>query len=302
MSPVLLELPSHARGGLWYSTPASTRFGCHFHEELELNIVVTGAAHYWFPHGELRVVAPSALWIPPRVEHELLDSSSDLSLWVHSFRVRGGRAAVEPREPAALPLPDAAIRALMDAPLVTGIEPDALARICHRSRDGLLRPSAVEFDAILDEVFRLAWSGRRPPPRKQEPRACHSAALQAARLLRESDGSLSMMALAHRTALSRERLSRVFTQAYGIGLVQYKNHQRVQRFIRDYGHGTHANMLRSALDAGFGSYAQFHRAFKQVTSYAPAQHLERVREGIVDPARTGHLATDPSSRDRETKT
>jgi AraC-like DNA-binding protein len=290
MSPVLLELPSHARGGLWYSTPASTRFGRHFHEELELNVIVTGAVHYWFPDGERRVIAPSALWIPPRVEHELLDSSGDLSLWVHSFRIRGQQGIRGPREPAAETVPQAASTELMDAPLVTGIDADVLARVCALSRDGLSRPSANAFEAILDEVLALAWWGRRPSPKRQEPPSYHLAARQAARLLRESDGSLSMTALARRTHLSRERLSRVFTQSYGVGLVQYRNHQRVQRFIRDYGHGTDANMLRAALDAGFGSYAQFHRAFRQVTGYAPARHLERVREGIVDPARTGHIA------------
>ena len=46
-------------------------------------------------------------------------------------------------------------------------------------------------------------------------------------------------------------------------------------------------MLRGAFDVGFGSYVQFHRAFKQVVGYPPARHLERVREGIVDPTRTG---------------
>lgn len=51
-------------------------------------------------------------------------------------------------------------------------------------------------------------------------------------------------------------------------------------------------MLRAALDVGFGSYVQFHRAFKQVTGYPPATHLERVRDGIVDPARTGSASLD----------
>ena len=46
-------------------------------------------------------------------------------------------------------------------------------------------------------------------------------------------------------------------------------------------------MLRAALEVGFGSYVQFHRAFTQVVGYPPARHLERVRDGIVDPARTG---------------
>jgi transcriptional regulator GlxA family with amidase domain len=105
-----------------------------------------------------------------------------------------------------------------------------------------------------------------------------------------------MEALARSTVLSRERLSRVFTHCFGIGLVQYRNHHRVQRFIHAYGHGMQANMLRAALDVGFGSYVQFHRAFKQVVGYPPALHLERVREGIIDPERTGNTAPSSSPR------
>ena len=44
---------------------------------------------------------------------------------------------------------------------------------------------------------------------------------------------------------------------------------------------------RAALDVGFGSYVQFHRAFKQVVGHPPAHHLQLVRGGVVDPSRTG---------------
>jgi AraC-like DNA-binding protein len=290
MSSVLLELPGarEVHGGLWYSTPASTRFGRHYHRELELNVLVTGEACYWFPHRELRVVAPAALWIPPFVEHELLDASHDLSMWVHGFRVPTGEdALVQPSSTALESQLRAALRELIDGPRVTGIAPAALARVCARSREGLLRPALPRFNDILSQIFSAAWSARRSPNARVEPAAGHPAARRAASLLREPDTSGSMAALAGSTRLSRTRLSRIFAQCFGIGLVQYRNHHRVQRFIQAYGHGADANMLRAALDVGFGSYAQFHRAFKQVVGYPPAQHLERVREGIVDPARTG---------------
>jgi transcriptional regulator GlxA family with amidase domain len=154
----------------------------------------------------------------------------------------------------------------------------------------LLRPDLHEFNAILSQVFTLAWSARCSSEPRGEPVACHPGALHAARLLQEPDLPGSMEALARSASLSRERLSRVFTNCFGIGLVQYRNHHRVQRFIHDYGHGVQVNMLRAALDAGFGSYVQFNRAFKQVVGYPPAQHLERVREGIIDPKRTGDTA------------
>jgi AraC-like DNA-binding protein len=277
---------------VWYATPASTRFGRHHHHELELNVIVVGEAHYWFPGGERRVIAPAALWIPPFVEHELLSASSDLSMWVHSLRTTSGRAAPRKREAKAHEWQSSvsmALRELVDGPRVTRLAPAALARICARSREGLLRPDLVRFGEILSQVFELAWSSRGLSEACTVTRAPHPAALRAARLLREPDAPESMSVLAQWTPLSRERLSRVFAHCFGIGLVQYRNHHRIQRFIRDYGHGLDASMLRAALDVGFGSYAQFHRAFKQVTGYVPGQHIERVRDGIIDPARTGDV-------------
>jgi AraC-like DNA-binding protein len=291
MSSVLLDLPGprEARGGLWYSTRASTRFGRHHHHELELNVVVAGEAHYWFPHRELRIVAPAALWIPPHVEHELLDGSDDLAMWVHSFRAASSDGPI--RAPATTGKAGSSIEEissqLSDGPRVTGIDPAALARLCARSREGLLRPDVVALNGILTDLLALTWAARARTPMPEAPIRPHPAARRFAELLRDADGSLCTETLARSMTLSRERLSRVFTQCFGIGLVQYRNHHRVQRFIHRYGQGSGENMLRTALDVGFGSYVQFHRAFKQVVGYPPVEHLARVRDGIVDPVRTG---------------
>jgi AraC-like DNA-binding protein len=115
----------------------------------------------------------------------------------------------------------------------------------------------------------------------------HPAARRAALLLRDLDDAAgSMEALARSTSLS-PRTALTSVRALLRYRPQFRNHHGVQRFIHAYGHGFDANMLRAALDVGFGSYVQFNRAFKQVVGYAPVLHLERVREGIVDPARTG---------------
>lgn len=97
------------------------------------------------------------------------------------------------------------------------------------------------------------------------------------------EGSLTK--LARTCGLSSSRLSRLFKQQMGLSLVQFKNHHRIQEFIRTFGNGSRLTMLEAALDTGFGSYPQFHRAFHQVTGYAPKEHLRRVRAGIVNPDR-----------------
>jgi AraC-like DNA-binding protein len=290
MPSVLLELPCapEAQGGLWYSTPASTRFGRHHHDELELNVVVSGEAHYWFPQRELRVVAPAVLWIPPHLEHELLEASDDLSMWVHSFRVpRSDDAVRAPAGQVESPLGMASCE-LSDGPRVSGIGDAELTRICARSREGLLRPGVAALNSILSDILALARASELHAAPHRQPRGYHHpAALRVARLLRESGEPELAGGFAQSTTLSRERLSRVFTQTFGIGLVQYRNHHQIQRFIRAYGRGAGTNMLHAALDVGFGSYVQFHRAFRQVVGYSPAEHLARVQRGIVDPERTG---------------
>jgi AraC-like DNA-binding protein len=56
-----------------------------------------------------------------------------------------------------------------------------------------------------------------------------------------------------------------------------RNRVRLDRFIAMYGRGRRRTMLDSALAAGFGSYAQFHRAFRRHMACSPAQYRRRLR-------------------------
>lgn len=86
--------------------------------------------------------------------------------------------------------------------------------------------------------------------------------------------------LARRLGISAGHLARSFKQQTGVSLVAYRNRLRLDRFFDNVGSG--ANLLESALDAGFGSYAQFHRIYRQVFGSSPREHL--VRSGSARPA------------------
>lgn len=87
---------------------------------------------------------------------------------------------------------------------------------------------------------------------------------------------LTMDELARRSGLSTHRLSRLFKQQTGIALVDFRNRQRVERFLGIYGTGQRLTMLQAAFEAGFGSYAQFHRVFKRVTGISPGEHRRKL--------------------------
>jgi transcriptional regulator GlxA family with amidase domain len=78
--------------------------------------------------------------------------------------------------------------------------------------------------------------------------------------------------LAHRSGLSASRLSRLFKEQTGFALVDFRNRQRISRFLEIYGTGQRQTMLNAAMDAGFGSYPQFHRVFRQVMGSSPAEY------------------------------
>jgi len=96
------------------------------------------------------------------------------------------------------------------------------------------------------------------------------------RLLREASESETLEALARKSGLSASRLSRLFTEQVGLSVTEFRNRQRVERFIELYGDGRRRSISEAALEAGFGSYPQFYRVFRDATGRTPAEHARRV--------------------------
>ena len=70
--------------------------------------------------------------------------------------------------------------------------------------------------------------------------------------------------------MSPSHLSRIFTAQTGVSISRFRNLQRLQRFLELYGSGRRTTALAAALEAGFGSYAQFHRVFREQTGRSPS--------------------------------
>ncbi len=90
--------------------------------------------------------------------------------------------------------------------------------------------------------------------------------------LLQDDHTLSRSQLATRVGVSVSGLSRAFKSELGLSVAQYRNRLRLERFLVlvDSSGG---NLLAAALDAGFGSYAQFHRVFRSAVGKGPKEYL-----------------------------
>jgi AraC-like DNA-binding protein len=78
--------------------------------------------------------------------------------------------------------------------------------------------------------------------------------------------------LAKELGVSAGHLARSFKSEVGCSLVEYRNRRRIERFFASVDRGG-SNIQEAAEEAGFGSYAQFHRVFRKLIGTTPREYL-----------------------------
>lgn len=262
-----LNIPAALNGNVWryYNPSISNKW--HHHAELELNLVTRGSGTYLLGNRRYQIRPGDLIWLFPAQEHVLIDYSKDFEMWIALFRHKLiKRIAIGPGE-----------RVLLQA--------EPLETCCRRvaSQDlGRMDRLFAELDASnghtsllnagLGYVLLQAW---RSFERAAEVPVCdvHPAVERAARLIRDGSTTMGLDELARHAGLSASRLSRLFKEQTGFSMVDFRNRLRVQRYLEIYGTGQRLTMLDAALEAGFGSYPQFHRVFKGVLGCSPASYF-----------------------------
>jgi AraC-like DNA-binding protein len=85
--------------------------------------------------------------------------------------------------------------------------------------------------------------------------------------------------LAQSIGISPGHLARSFKREMGLSLVEYRNRLRMERFFVSIERGR-SNLLDAALEAGFGSYAQFHRVHRKLLGTTPKEYLMERKRGM----------------------
>ncbi len=267
-----LKLPANLDGKAWpYANPAGANRR-HHHAELELNLVTHGTGTYLLGNRQYRIRRGDLLWLFPAQEHVLFEQTPDFQMWVVVFRRRLIKRSAT--DPSSLPL----LQRTFSGETCRRLRQNEIARF-EELFSGLSKNTDQPglLNATLAYTLLHAWkcfeqAGEVPA------RNIHPAVESTARLLLSDDNSYSLSQFARHARLSPSRLSRLFKQQTGLSIVEFRNRQRIQRFLDRYevsGERAKSTLLEGALAAGFGSYPQFHRVFRQVTGCSPAEYRRR---------------------------
>ncbi|HEX2851700.1 MAG TPA: AraC family transcriptional regulator [Opitutaceae bacterium] len=261
-----LALPPACDGDLWHYRNLGRDHAMHHHAELELNLITRGSGVYLLANRKYEIRRGDLLWLFPAQEHVLIEQTLDFEMWIGVFK------------------PAVVRRISADAPARVLREGDPSGEYCRRlpqrgftRLDGLCSEVAASredrglFNTGLSYALASAWRQFQNAAEVSVPDV-HPAVEKAARLIRDETTALSLDQLGKRCGLSASRLSRLFKQHTGVALVDFRNRQRVERFLDLFDNGRRLKLLDAALEAGFGSYPQFHRVFKRVIGCSPGSY------------------------------
>lgn len=252
----------------------------HVHHFLEMHLVVRGSGAIVM--GDQRVQLPSGtlFWMPPGVEHWTCETSKGFRRYNLSMRAAAVRRVL-PREHTALLLGKA-----RGARLSAQLRTAELEKLSQVLADvvALSDTNAALLNAGLAYALAHAFTAFQSATASTEPTTLHPAVAQALALMRSDGLHLGRSELAARTGLSVSHLSRLFVQELGQELRDVRNRKRVERAIELMRGGHIQSLTEAALDAGFGSYSQFHRIYTRLMGQSPSLQLgTRALSGRVRP-------------------
>lgn len=257
-----------APGGLCWRRSERRRYGraAEAHRELVVLLGMSGRAQYLIDGTVVPLRRGTLLFALAGQEHVLISDTDEFDMWVFliSDRILDAARRADPAHPP-LALHDrgaVAPRRVNDAALA---ELDGVAAVAQGAEPMLAR------DALRYWLAR-AWAHWQAA---EESRLAtvHPAVDRAAHLIRRSPET-SLDEVAQAAGLSPGRLSKLFKAQTGQGFSAFRRDCRLARAEELLRAQPNANLMTVALDAGYGSYAQFYRDHMSRRGTPPRQMRE----------------------------
>jgi AraC-like DNA-binding protein len=255
---VVFAYPREQGGVLWHHVRRPLSFFEHRHDEVELMLVERGRATYLVDDRRHPIAAGDANWMFPHQAHVLARCTPDFSIWVAAF---AGDLVRECYPDGNGPAPRG------DGLLVVRLGARPTAQLSGLAYEVLAAPPAHR-RAGLGFLLRAAWERSRGATAGSGAALLHPAVSAALRQLTGAADDPDPGRIAAAAGIGRRHFLRRFRSETGVSLADHRTRLRLERALARLAAGDR-DLLTIALDAGFGSYSQFHRVFRAAHGCAP---------------------------------
>ncbi|MGZ6015866.1 MAG: AraC family transcriptional regulator [Phenylobacterium sp.] len=239
--------------GLAQTFRTGHRLDRHSHPWAQLVYAVSGVMQVETPHAAWLVPPTRAIWVPPRMPHEI--------------KMRGTVAMrtlyLTPVDPEGRL---AKCRALEVAPLLREL-------ILHIVRLGMLREDNAEHERLGGLLIDLLAVDETPPLDLPLPKDARARGLAERILAAPGDGA-TLAELARGSGASLRTLQRLFMAETGLPLEPWRCRARMQQGLVSLSAG--ASVTAAALECGYQSVSAFIAAFKRAFGVTPARYRAAV--------------------------
>lgn len=252
----------------------------HCQPGLEFNLTCEGRGTLHVGSQTFPVAAGTLVFIPEPVEHRLevltpgryyrsvaclAPTSGDTTPFIQALREKMRQAPF--RTPRCLYLDEPSARVVRN--------------LISRMTTETSQQAAWWQDMVLAHAYELlAFCARLSErPRPSQPPGGRLADEAAAYVASHLDGDLTSGSVAEHFGVSREHLSRIFHQHFGITYQQFVLNRRIAAARDLLAAKSASSLLDIALAVGFQSHAHFSRVFRQHEGITPTQFRTLHRQG-----------------------
>lgn len=269
----------------------------HRHKELEMNVVVRGRAEYVLSDQRYRLSPGSIVWLFPGQEHLLTKTDASFKMYVVVFKeqlLNHDRLLQKKYQILRESNPAGSF-----CRRVSLASTQSLERVCEslctlNARQDVTSPAYyyagqafgfqhnAEYDHVdpdllnsgLSYLMTIGWHLFITEGAQEKQEVLHPAVEQALQLLRTtSEKELSLADLSVACGTSSTRLSRLFNEQLGVGIVDYKNQWKLKQFLECINEHEDYNLSEACYTAGFGSYSQFYKVFRESFGVSPKTYF-----------------------------
>jgi len=260
-----LDIPQNHHGFVRFLHDSAGLRELHWHEELEFNLITSGSAYYVIGAKRQLLTAGTLIWLFPGQEHLLVDYRDNFSMWVVVFTESVRDLLATRPERNAMLVPDPGKICIRRLAFEDFERIDELAHVVNGA-DG----DPERFNMGISFLAAEGWHAFLHGEALQGGTDLSPVVIGALRIITHKKGCITLPEVAARLNATPGWVSRSFHRELGITFTGYCQRVKIMLFRSLRKASPSSSLTTLAYRAGFGSYAQFHRVYRQSYGVSPS--------------------------------